>query len=109
MKQHNTIPTLDQSALVELSEVLKLMEEPNRLRILIACLDKPICVSDIVIQLNLSQSLVSHHLRLLRATRLLKAERQGRQMFYSIEDAHIRCVLIDMMGHVAQEATNDDE
>lgn len=109
MKQHDTIPTLDQGALVELSEVLKLMGEPNRLRILITCLDKPVCVSDIVARLDLSQSLVSHHLRLLRATRLLKVKRQGRQMFYSIDDAHIRCVLIDLMGHVAEEVPSDGE
>jgi ArsR family transcriptional regulator len=54
-------------------------------------------------RLNLSPSLVSHHLRLLRAARLLQAERQGRQVFYQVTDEHVLRTLGDMVDHVAEE------
>jgi DNA-binding transcriptional ArsR family regulator len=53
-------------------------------------------------QLGLSASLVSHHLRLLRAGRLIQAERRGNRVFYLITDEHIRRVLSDMVDHVAE-------
>jgi DNA-binding transcriptional ArsR family regulator len=52
--------------------------------------------------LNISASLVSHHLRLLRAARLLQADRRGRQVFYVVGDSHIRSMLTDMVDHVAE-------
>jgi DNA-binding transcriptional ArsR family regulator len=63
--------------------MFRLMGDPSRLRIVLACLDAPICVSDVAARTRLSQSLVSHHLRLLRAARILRAERQGKQVFYA--------------------------
>ena len=54
-------------------------------------------------RLGISASLVSHHLRLLRAARLLGAERRGRQVFYVVGDLHIRSMLSDMVDHVAEE------
>jgi ArsR family transcriptional regulator len=58
-------------------------------------------------ELGLSPSLVSHHLRLLRAGRLIQAERRGNRVYYLITDEHIRRVLSDMADHVAEE--EDDE
>jgi DNA-binding transcriptional ArsR family regulator len=63
-------------------------------------LEGSVCVSDIAKQTELSQSLVSHHLRLLRTARLVKSERRGRNVHYVINDDHIRCVLVDMIDHV---------
>ena len=54
-------------------------------------------------RLGISASLVSHHLRLLRAARLLQADRRGRQVFYAVGDQHIRSMLSDMVDHVAEE------
>jgi DNA-binding transcriptional ArsR family regulator len=48
--------------------------------------------------------LVSHHLRLLRAARLLRAERQGKQVFYSPADEHVRCTITDMVVHMGEQA-----
>lgn len=50
----------------------------------------------------LSQSLVSHHLRLLRAARLLKAGQRGRQVYYSIPDCHVRKMLTNMIEHITE-------
>ncbi len=86
----------------QLADMFRLMGDASRLRIIVACLGDPISVGDIAAQLDLSQSLVSHHLRLLRAARVLKAKRRGKQMFYSACDAHIECVITDMMAHIGE-------
>lgn len=92
--------TKDQA--VQLAEVFHLMGDPSRLRIVFACLDDQVCVSDIAAQLLLSPSLVSHHLRLLRAARPLNSQRRGKQVFYWAADEHIRSVLRDMAAHVSE-------
>ncbi|MDE2184985.1 MAG: helix-turn-helix transcriptional regulator, partial [Alphaproteobacteria bacterium] len=74
----------------------------SRLKIVLACLSKPRCVSDIAAVTKLSPSLVSHHLRLLRAARMLRAERQGKQVYYGAADDHVRCVIADMVAHVRE-------
>ena len=86
----------------QLADMFRLMGDASRLRIIVTCLREPISVGDIAAQLDLSPSLVSHHLRLLRAARVLKAERRGKQMFYSACDAHIECVIDDMVAHVGE-------
>lgn len=86
-----------------LADLFRLLGDPTRLRIVLVCLSKPTKVNDIAQQLGLSQPLVSHHLRLLRAARILRAERDGQQMYYSALDEHIRCVIDDMVEHVAEE------
>jgi DNA-binding transcriptional ArsR family regulator len=93
---------------VELAEMFRILGDASRLRIVLACLPHPICVSEIAAQTRLSASLVSHHLRLLRAARILRAERQGKQVFYAAADHHIRCTITDMVAHVAEPAEAQD-
>ena len=93
---------------VELAEMFRLMSDPTRLRIILACLDAPAAVGEIAERLGISASLVSHHVRLLRAARLLGADRRGRQVFYVVGDLHIRSMLSDMVDHVAEEVAETD-
>jgi len=86
----------------ELAETFRLMSDPTRLSIILACLDAPAAVGEMAERLGLSPSLVSHHLRLLRAARLLQADRRGRQVFYAVQDQHVRSMLSDMVDHVAE-------
>lgn len=88
--------------------MFRLMGDASRLRIVLTCLDAPVAVGDIAARLGLSASLVSHHLRLLRAGRILKATRKGKQVFYTAADAHISRVVADMVAHVG-EALHDGE
>ena len=90
-----------------LADLFRLLGDATRLRIVLACLDAPIAVNDIATRLSLSSSLVSHHLRLLRAARILKADRQGKQVFYSAADQHISGVLADMLDHIAEPHGED--
>ena len=92
-----------------LADLFRLMGDPSRLSIILKCLHSPISVGEIASALGLSPSLVSHHLRLLRAARILRAERRGKHMFYSAADAHIECVISDMMAHVGEPGTADEE
>lgn len=86
----------------DLAEIFRLMGDPNRLRILLLVLDRPRAVGEIAEAAGLSQSLVSHNLGRLRAGRLVRAERRGKQVFYEAADAHVRSVLSDMLEHVTE-------
>ncbi len=94
---------LSQTDLARLSETFRLLGDPSRLRILIQCLDGPKFVTEMADQLDLSQSLVSHHLRLLRDARLVLGERHARQVFYSVADAHIVEILLGMIDHIDED------
>jgi ArsR family transcriptional regulator, lead/cadmium/zinc/bismuth-responsive transcriptional repressor len=85
-----------------LAETFRLMGDPSRLAIILACLEAPVSVSDIAARTGLSANLVSHHLRLLRAARILRAERRGKQIFYTAVDGHIRGTISDMVAHLAE-------
>lgn len=99
--------TPDEGAL--LADVFRLLGEPNRLRLVVGCLDGPRTVGELTQEVGVSQSLVSQHLRLLRAGRLLKQSRQGRNVFYELPDCHIRTMLNNMMDHVLEPESVDEE
>jgi DNA-binding transcriptional ArsR family regulator len=87
-----------------LAELFRLLGDPTRLRIVLACVDGQRAVGSIARALNLSPSLVSHHLRLLRAARIVRAQRQGKQVLYRAADSHISAMLAGMREHVAEPA-----
>jgi DNA-binding transcriptional ArsR family regulator len=87
---------------VPLADLFRLLGDPTRLRIVLACVDEQRAVGAIAESLGLSQSLVSHHLRLLRAARIVRAERQGTPVFYLAADRHISGMLAGMLEHVAE-------
>lgn len=90
------------SQIAELAEMFRLMGHASRLSIILVCLEAPISVSDVAAKTGLSANLVSHHLRLLRTARILRAERRGKQIFYAAADQHIRGTIRDMVAHVAE-------
>jgi DNA-binding transcriptional ArsR family regulator len=66
-------------------------------------------VSGIAARVELPRGFVSHHLRLLRAGRYLRATRQGKQMIYASVDDRVRCILVDLVGHVVKPLMDDDD
>lgn len=90
------------SQITIIAETYRLLGDPTRLRVLLACLDGPIAVGDIAQSIDASPSLVSHHLRLLRAARLVRGTRKTRQIFYEAADDHIRNMLLGMIDHVRE-------
>jgi len=88
---------------IELAEIFHLLGDSSRLRIVYACLGDPVSSGVLAAALGLSPSLVSHHLRLLKAARILTNVRRGRQIFYSAVDDHIRDMLRDMVIHIKED------
>lgn len=95
--------TLAEDKAVELADMFKMLGDPSRLKIVVETLGEPVAVGQIAENLGLSLSLVSHHLRLLRAARLVTADRRGKQIFYKIHDAHVSRVIADMIAHVNED------
>lgn len=95
-------PPHSDGQVAELADLFHLLGDGTRLRIVLACLHAPVSVNAIADQLGLDNSLVSHHLRLLRAARIVRAERRGKQVFYVAADAHIRRVVTDLLAHLAE-------
>lgn len=106
-QSHLDHSSLSQHEVTILAETFRLLGDPSRLKILLSCLPGPISVGDIAERLDLSLTLVSHHLRLLRGARLVKGERQGKHIFYAIADQHVSQVLKDMATHIAEDHMDD--
>lgn len=100
-----SVPSLSPDQIAELSETFHLLGDPTRLKVALACMDAPVSVGDLASHVGASQSLVSHHLRLLRAARLVRAERKGRHVYYQADDDHVTWMLRGMADHVAETAT----
>lgn len=101
------LASLDDDGATQLAEMFRLMGDPTRLRIILDCLAGPRSVGDIAERLGLSSSLVSHHLRLLRAARVMRGRRHGKQVHYGVADEHIGRVFLDMLDHVVEPADHD--
>lgn len=95
--------TLSHNDVAILAETFRLLGDPSRLRILLYCMHGPVSVGEIVEGVELSQSLVSHHLRLLRGARLVRGTRRSKQVFYEISDEHVSQMLTDMATHISEE------
>ncbi len=85
--------------LVQLSDVFQVMSDSNRLKILHCLSQGEVCVCDISAVLGLSVSAVSHQLRLLRAMRLVTARREGKNVYYSLDDEHIARLMRMALKH----------
>ena len=95
---------LDGVDAARLGEIFAALGEPNRLRIMEALARAgSLCVCDLCALLGLRQSNVSHQLRLLRALRLVRAERSGRNVFYSLDDSHVRNLIEMGLEHIREE------
>ena len=88
--------------LAEAADLFRLLGEPGRLRLMLMCRDAEPSVGAMAEALGLSESLVSHHLRLLRAGRLVKSRRAGRHVHYGLADAHVSRIIGDMLDHVGE-------
>jgi ArsR family transcriptional regulator len=93
----------------EIAETFRVLGDPTRIRILDALAAGDLCVCDVARLVGISESAVSHQLRLLRGMRLVRHRRAGRQVFYSLDDQHIVQLLRLAVTHVQEpEATQKD-
>ncbi len=98
--------TLDWSKASRLSKIFRVMSDPNRLRIISLVAQGELCVCDIAAALNMTQSAVSHQLRVLRLSELVKVRKEGRVAWYSLDDDHVLKLFtqgLEHMGHTDGE------
>jgi DNA-binding transcriptional ArsR family regulator len=86
--------------LQEMAAAFKVMSDPTRLKIINALMLSEICACDVAALLNMSQPAISHHLRILKQTRLIKYRRDGKVAYYSLDDGHINALFDQCRQHV---------
>lgn len=86
-----------------LADIFKVLGDPTRLRILHALMAGEMCVQDIAVAIDASQSAVSHQLRILRDARLLQNRRDGKVIWYSLADNHVFTLVATGLEHVAEK------
>lgn len=91
---------IDGLTATRLAEVFKALSDPTRLRIISALGEGELCVFDIAAALGMSHSAISHQLRTLRNLRLVKNRREGRMVYYALDDEHIQTLFRQGMDHV---------
>lgn len=89
-----------------LAATFHVLSDSGRVRLIAALLEGELCVCDLAAVTGLSQTAVSHNMRLLRASRLVKNRKQGRNVYYSLDDPHIRLLLDLGLQHIAEEPIN---
>ena len=88
--------------LYDLAELFKVFGDSTRIRILYALFEAELCVGDMAQLLGLSQTAVSHQLRVLKGNKLVKFRREGKTVFYSLADDHVRRIINQGMEHVEE-------
>lgn len=86
----------------DLAEIFKLFADETRLRIICAILNTELCVCDLCELLNLNQSAVSHQLQLLRKSKLVKYRKEGKQVYYKLQDGHIEEIIKMALAHIKE-------
>ncbi len=93
---------LTEQQLADLVETFKVLSDPTRIKIALTLTNNEMCVHDIAGATGISESAASHQLRILRSLRLVKHRRQGKQIFYSLDDHHIEKLIQVATEHIAE-------
>ncbi len=98
----NTQEIPDIEYLFELADLFKVFGDSTRLRIMVLISDSELAVNDIAEALSMEQSTISHQLRVLRQNKLVRARRDGKQMYYSLDDDHVKKIIEMGMDHILE-------
>ena len=88
--------------LYDLAELFKVFGDTTRVKILCALYESEMCVCDLSILLNVTQSAISHHLRVLKSARLVKFRRSGKIVYYSLDDEHVMHIFDEGLKHIIE-------
>ena len=92
----------DEESLYDLAELFKVFGDTTRIRILYVLFESEMCVCDIAEILNMTQSAISHQLRVLKQARLVRNRRGGKQIYYFLADDHVRTIIGQGMDHISE-------
>ena len=103
---NETMP--DENKLYDLAELFKVFGDSTRIRILYVLFEAEVCVCDLAQALNMTQSAISHQLRILKQNKLVKNRREGKSIFYSLADDHVRTIVDQGREHIEHIGEADD-
>lgn len=95
-----TLP--DEVELYNLAELFKVFGDSTRIRILFVLFEAEVCVCDLAQALNMTQSAISHQLKILKQNKLVKSRRDGKSVFYSLADGHVRTIIAQGREHIEE-------
>lgn len=97
---NETLP--DEVELYNLAELFKVFGDSTRIRILFVLFEAEVCVCDLAQALNMTQSAISHQLKILKQNKLVKSRREGKSVFYSLADGHVRTIIAQGREHIEE-------
>lgn len=98
---NETMP--DETELYDLAELFKVFGDSTRIRILFVLFEAEVCVCDLAQALNMTQSAISHQLKILKQNKLVKNRREGKSIFYSLADDHVRTIIAMGREHIEED------
>ena len=93
----------EETELYDLAELFKVFGDSTRIRISFVLFETEVCVCDLAKALNMTQSAISHQLRILKQSKLVKNRREGKSIFYSLADDHVRTIIAQGREHIEEE------
>ena len=97
---NDTMP--EETELYDLAELFKVFGDSTRIRILFVLFEAEVCVCDLAKVLNMTQSAISHQRRILKAHKLVNSRREGKSVFYSLADGHVRTIIAQGREHIEE-------
>ena len=94
----------EETELYDLAELFKVFGDSTRIRILFVLSSAEVCVCDLARVLNMTQSAISHQLRILKQNKLVKSRREGKSIFYSLADGHVSTIIAQGRDHIEEDA-----
>ena len=93
----------EETELYDLAELFKVFGDSTRIRILFVLFETEVCVCDLAQALNMTQSAISHQLKILKQNKLVKCRREGKSIFYSLADDHVRTMIAQGREHIEED------
>lgn len=93
----------EETELYDLAELFKVFGDSTRIRILFVLFETEVCVCDLAQALNMTQSAISHQLKILKQNKLVKSRRDGKSIFYSLADEHVRTIIAQGREHIEED------
>ncbi len=91
-----------ETELYDLAELFKIFGDSTRIRILFVLFEADVCVCDLAEALHMTQSAISHQLKILKQNKLVKSRREGKSVFYSLADDHVRTIIAQGQEHIEE-------
>ena len=98
---NDTMP--EEAELYDLAELFKVFGDSTRIRILFVLFEAEVCVCDLAEALHMTQSAISHQLRILKQNKLVNSRREGKSIFYSLADGHVRTIIAQGREHIEED------